>query len=115
MPEEEEVRQAMERGGYTFDPYALHSFVPVRILYRLYLRHIASIQNRMGDDGMPVNLGIRQFGAALCRTWGIDDRDIYCVRRHYHGSQLWGYIGVVGPDALHTYDAPGRPRINYDD
>jgi hypothetical protein len=112
--EEHEVAQAMERAGYKHDPYQTASFVPTRVLYQVYLRYIGSLMYRMDDnEGMPQDLSPRQFGAALCRVLGLERTDR--IQRRWHGKKCWGYLGIVGPEAIETRDEPGRPRIDADD
>ena len=108
--EEFEVQQAMIRGGYEHDPYRTTAFVPTAVLFQVYRRYIGTLRFRGDDQDTPVDLGLRQFGAALNRVWDEPQR----ARRSWHGTRRWGYLGVVGPESLVTRDEVGRPPWDVD-
>lgn len=109
-PEEWEVSKAMEKAGYTFDPYDGYSFTPTYVLHRVYREYVAQSQWRTAYDGVePVTLNPSQFGIALGTVFGFTRDDGFRVQRWYHGQKCWGYIGMKGPDSIETNPLPGRP------
>lgn len=112
--EEWEVQQALK--DYTYNPEDIRAFVPTRVLYATYRRHAAQQQFR---DPTTATLTQQQFGVALGRVFGFKELGVVAnddygrhpnrVRRTWHGKQMWGYLGLVGPETIYSRDAPGRP------
>jgi hypothetical protein len=110
-PEEFEVQQALNKAEYRFDPYQVQMFVPTKVLFQVYRRYIAGLRYRGDGYDVPVDLSIRQFGAALNRVYPEPEK----VRRTWHGKRCWGYLGIIGPETLQTQDERGRPRHDTED
>lgn len=103
--EECDVQQALSK--YTHDPQAgLNSFVPTKVLYDTYWRHIGSLVHCAPDR---LALSPRQFGAALQRIYPFEKEgpEPFRVQRRIQGVQYWGYIGLLGPGCIETRSASG--------
>lgn len=124
-PEEFEVQAALKEAGYKWDENELRSFIPTRVLYQVYRRHIAGKTYRH-LDGVE-DLTLSQFGAALGRIYpGLNERgdtrdsrgrprSMRRVKRRWRGVSAWGYVGFTGPDCEMSRDERGRPRIEDED
>jgi hypothetical protein len=84
------------------------TFVPVKVLYRVYREHVAGRQYR--EPGVRT-LNHLEFGAAIRRIFPLveDGPDPFFVRRSYHGRAEWGYLGLTGPECILSNATKGRP------